>query len=197
MASLFSWRLETQQEADERATAEAKADPVARRKAAWAARYALLRFAHSMVRHTKKAWAEGAVCRHPSGLLHPDVAAALREADADPFLQDCHTWRIAGTIKVDGYWTSLRRRVAQRSYKTSSIEALLRAVRIHQWSDWCGSGACLFTKLGAMARRRERRSSLRLLLPGSLCACGDCWCQPSRTGRTHGWHAAAADRPLD
>ena len=45
--------------------------------------------------------------------------------------------------------------------------------------------------------RRERRSSLRLLLPGSLCACGDCWCQPSRTGRTHGWHAAAAVRPLD
>ena len=62
------------------------------------------------------------------------MAAALREADADPFLQDCHTWRIAGTIKVDGYWTSLRRRVAQRSYKTSSIEALLRAVRIHQRS---------------------------------------------------------------
>ena len=50
----FSWRLETQQEADERATAEAKADPVARRKAAWAARYALLLFAHSMVCHTKK-----------------------------------------------------------------------------------------------------------------------------------------------
>ena len=45
--------------------------------------------------------------------------------------------------------------------------------------------------------RRERRSSLRLLLPGSLCAFGDCWCQPSRTGRTHGWHAAAAVRPLD
>ena len=64
-------------------------------------------------------------------------------------------------MKVDGYWTILRRRVAQRSYKTSSIEALLRAVRIHQWSYWCGPGACLFTELGAMARaaREEVQSA--------------------------------------
>ena len=148
----FSWRMETQQEADERATAEAKADPVVRRKAAWAAHYAHLRLAHSMVCHTKKRGQKVQFAAIRRVLLHPDVAAALQEAEADPFLQDCHTWRVAGTMKVDGYWTILRRRVAQRSYKTSSLEALLRAVRIHQWSYWCGPGACLFSELGAMVR---------------------------------------------
>ena len=47
------WRRETQQEADERAPAEAEADPAARRKQAWAIRYAHLRLSHSMVLHKK------------------------------------------------------------------------------------------------------------------------------------------------
>ena len=67
-------------------------------------------------------------------LLRLGMAAALREAETDPFLQDCHTWCVAGTMKVNGYWSALRRRVAQRSYNISSIEVLLRAVRIRQWS---------------------------------------------------------------
>ena len=106
----FFWRLETQQDADGRATAEAEADPVVRRKAAWAARYARLRLAHSMVCHTKKRGQKVQLAAIRRVLLHPDVAAALREAEADPFLQDCHTWRVAGTMKVDGYWTILRQR---------------------------------------------------------------------------------------
>ena len=59
-------------------------------------------------------------------LLHPDMAAPLRLGEADLFLQDCHTWRIAGTMLVEGY------PVAQRLYKTTSIEALLRAALILQ-----------------------------------------------------------------
>ena len=70
-----------------------------------------------------------AICR---ASLHHDVAAALRKAEADPLLQDCNTWRVAGAMTINGYCTIRRRRVAQRFYKTSSMEALLRAVRIHQ-----------------------------------------------------------------
>ena len=129
------WRRETQQEADERAAAEAKADPAARRKQAWAIRYAHLRLSHSMVLHTKKRGQRVQFTAVRRVRLHPEVARALQRAGTDPFLQGCYTWRVGRTEKVDGFWRPLRLRVGQHAYKTSLLDNLLRAVRIHQWSS--------------------------------------------------------------
>ena len=125
------WRRETQQEADERAAAEAKADPAARRKQAWAIRYAHLRLSHGMALHTKKRGQRVQFTAVRRVRLRPEVARALQRARTDLFLQGCYTWRVGGTENVDGYWRPLRLRVGQRAYKTSLLDNLLRAVRIH------------------------------------------------------------------
>ena len=56
---------------------------------------------------------------------------------------------------MHSYWRPLCRRVGQRAYKSSFLRILLRAVRIHQWSYWCGPGTCLFPDLGAMLRAAQ------------------------------------------
>ena len=67
------------------------------------------------------------------------------------------------------------------SASTSGLTGVAQGRACFQsWGPWCG--------------QRARRCKLPLLPPGSFCACGDCWCQPSETGRTSGWHAAYAAR---
>jgi len=160
------WRMETQEEADKRAMAELWADPLARRKQQWAAKYAHLKLAHNMVVHKRRRGQRvqyTAVCRVE---LAPEVAAQISARGGDPLLVGTQPWWVGGTQKVDGYWRLLRQRVGQSGCNTARDDALHQAARTHQRSYWAGPDTCLLTHLGAIvqAARARKEEDVRAAL---------------------------------
>jgi hypothetical protein len=89
--------------------------------------------------------------------LCPEDAESVALQD-DLFLRGHITWRKGGTQTVDGYWKTLRRRVAHRGFNTSMPVLLHNAILCHQWSHWAGPDRDLFAHLGAtleLARERD------------------------------------------
>ena len=153
------WRWESQEEADERAEAEAAEElhTLAGRTEAWASRYRHLRLVHTAVVHKKRPGRKRQYVVMRRCNLQPEDANVLRAAGTDPFLVGNATWRKGGTQKVDGYWRLLRQRVANRGVNSGLADQTRTRVLVHQWSHAAGPAADLFAHLGkTLLLRRER-----------------------------------------
>ena len=154
------WRWESNFERQERFEAE-KRDALGGggRTAFWASKYRHLRLGHTAVVHkkTEKRGRQFVVMRRVK--LAPEDAAVLAAAGDDRFLRGLYTWRLGGTQTVDGYWRTLRRRVAHRGINTAKLHIIHHAVLCHQWSHWAGPSCSLFEHLGATLKRARERDA--------------------------------------
>ena len=154
------WRRESEEETTERLRAERAAElgTIGGRTEVWASRYRHLRLVHTAVVHNTKPGRKRQFVVMRRCHFQPEDAAVIRARGDDPFLEGCVSWRKGGTQKVDGYWRTLRKRVAHRGYNTSMAEALRTLVLVHQWSHFAGPGADLMAHLGATLKQRRERS---------------------------------------
>lgn len=155
------WTVETQAEATERELAEAAEElgTLAGRREEWASRYRHLRLVHTAVVHKHKPGTRRQFVVMRRCNFQPQDAAVVRAQGDDPFLQGNVSWRKGGTQKVDGYWRTLRRRVAHRGYNTGDMaEGLRDMVLVHTWSHSAGPGTDLLTHLGNTLKARRQRS---------------------------------------
>ena len=156
------WRLEAQEEADEREEAERAEElgTLAGRTEWWASRYRHLRLVHTAVVHKKKPGKRRQYVMMRRCHFMPEDAEVLRARGHEPFLVGNVTWRKGGTQKVDGYWRTLRRRTANRGANSRIGDLMRRKVLAHQWSHALGPAADLFQSLGDTFTARRARTPL-------------------------------------
>ena len=160
-----AWRWEWQEEADDRARAEAQEElgTVAGRTEEWASRYRHLRLVHTAVVHSynKPGFRRQYVAMRRCHFQAED-AEVIRQSGQDMFLIGNVSWRKGGTQKVDGYWRLLRLRVANRGMNTCSDRQMQERVLVHQWSHTIGPGVELLHQLGATLEGRRRRQAVEV-----------------------------------